>query len=150
MDIWGVSLTADHERKLLYLVGGETNRTLYVFSVIDQAWTVGPSAVYDGGWGASIEWVADAQSLYQIDGRTTLGNEQGSAVLRAHLPGDYDHDLDRDLDDFAEWHTCFSGPREADGFTTPSHPCRGTFDDDFDTDIDMRDLQKFLNRFLDP
>lgn len=80
-DIWGVAIAADSENGLLFVIGGETNRQLYVFDVTAQTWAVGPIAVYDGGWGDSLEYVAASQTIYQIDGRTALGNVQGTAAL---------------------------------------------------------------------
>src|SRR5262249_39502594 len=36
---------------------------------------------YDGGWGASMEYVSLTDRLYQIDGRDSRGLPQGTAVL---------------------------------------------------------------------
>jgi hypothetical protein len=80
-DVWGVSIATDAARGLLYLIGGETNRRLYVFDVAAQRWGLGPDAVYDGGWGASMEYVATTQTLYQIDGRNSTGTVQGTAAM---------------------------------------------------------------------
>jgi hypothetical protein len=80
-DIWGVALTADPARGQLFVIGGEANRQVYVFDVASQAWAVAPTAVYDGGWGDGLEYVAASNRLYQIDGRNALGEPQGTAVL---------------------------------------------------------------------
>lgn len=80
-DVWGVSLTADAARRRLFVMGAESNRQLYVFDVATQTWTVGPTAPYDGGWGASIEYVAASDRVYQIDGRAAAGTPQGTAAL---------------------------------------------------------------------
>jgi parallel beta-helix repeat protein len=80
-DVWGVSLSADAAHHRLFVKGAETSRTLYVFDALNQAWAAGPTAPYDGGWGASIEHVAALGALYQIDGRNSAGTPQGSAIL---------------------------------------------------------------------
>lgn len=80
-DIWGVAIASDSDNGLIFITGGETNRQLYVFDVASQTWAVGPTAVYDGGWGDSLEYVATSKTIYQIDGRTGLGNVQGTAAL---------------------------------------------------------------------
>ena len=90
-DIWGVTLTADPNRKHLFVTGGEANRQIYVLDVVGQTWTVGPVAVYDGGWGDGLEFVASSDALYQIDGRNALGTPQGTARLTPSL-GDLDGD----------------------------------------------------------
>jgi len=89
--IWGTSLAADFDRHLIYLIGSANNRTLYIYDAQAETWYAGPTAVYDGGWGASIEYVAGTHTLYQIDGRTGFENEQGTAAL-APVPGDSDCD----------------------------------------------------------
>ncbi len=80
-DIWGVAIASDSDNGLIFVTGGETNRQLYVFDVATESWAVGPIAVYDGGWGDGLEYVATSQTFYQIDGRTGLGNVQGTAAL---------------------------------------------------------------------
>ncbi|MHC4065640.1 MAG: NosD domain-containing protein, partial [Planctomycetota bacterium] len=108
-DIWGVALASDASRGLLFVLGGETNRQLYVFDTATQIWSAGPTAAYDGGWGDSLEFVATSDRLYQIDGRTNLGNLQGTAVMVA-APGDPDFDDDVDLDDYDVFYDCLTGP----------------------------------------
>ncbi|MHC4650053.1 MAG: NosD domain-containing protein [Planctomycetota bacterium] len=90
-DIWGVVITADPVRGLLFVIGGEANRQVYVFDVASQTWSVTPTAVYDGGWGDGMEYVAASDRLYQIDGRNALATPQGTAVLVPSV-GDLDHD----------------------------------------------------------
>lgn len=80
-DVWGISLSADAARKRIFLMGAESNRQLFVFDVATQTWAVGPTAPYDGGWGASIEYVTASDRLYQIDGRNSGGAPQGTAYL---------------------------------------------------------------------
>jgi hypothetical protein len=55
------------------------------------------------------------------------------------MPGDYDNDLDVDLDDFAKLPPCMFGPDVA----VPS-ACR-IMDDDLDTDVDIADFAAFLH-----
>lgn len=83
-DVWGVSMSADPARHCVYVMGGEANRTLYVFDAASQTWAAGPAAPYDGGWGASIEYVAGSGRLFQVDGRNVGDTTQGSAVLVAN------------------------------------------------------------------
>ncbi|MHC4787185.1 MAG: NosD domain-containing protein, partial [Planctomycetota bacterium] len=108
-DIWGVALTADPVRGLLFVIGGEANRQVYVFDVATQTWTVTPVAVYDGGWGDGLEYVAASNRLYQIDGRAALGTRQGTAVLLPSV-GDLDGDGTTGVLDFlgllAAWGPC--------------------------------------------
>ena len=80
-DVWGVSLSADATHHRLLVKGTESSRSLFVFDTASQTWAVGPTAPYDGGWGASIEYVSGMDSLYQIDGRNSTGTPQGTAVL---------------------------------------------------------------------
>ncbi|MCA9289801.1 MAG: hypothetical protein KDA25_01660, partial [Phycisphaerales bacterium] len=108
-DIWGVTITSDAARGRLFVSGGEANANVYVFDVATQAWTVAPIAVYDGGWGDGLEYVASSQTLYQIDGRNAAGAPQGTAGLE---PGTGDLDGDgvvgpADLAGLlAEWGEC--------------------------------------------
>ena len=69
--------------KQLFLTGGENNLNLYVYDVPSGLWLLGPAAIYDGGWGSSLEYVAASQKVYQIDGRNgTSGVQlQGTAAL---------------------------------------------------------------------
>jgi hypothetical protein len=63
-------------------------------------------------------------------------------------PGDADHDGDVDLDDYAEFPACLSGPKEAAGFVPPSPGCLKTFDfDPADGDVDAADFAAFQRAF---
>lgn len=84
-DVWGISLTSDPARHRLFVMGAESNHQLYIFDALAQTWAVGPSAPYDGGWGASIEFVPATGRLHQIDGRNSGGTPQGTAVLLRFL-----------------------------------------------------------------
>ena len=69
--------------------------------------------------------------------------------IEANPPGDADGDGDVDLADFAAMVPCLSGPLEAAGFVPPSTACRSIFDDDADTDVDLRDWSAFQAAFSD-
>ncbi|MCA9285512.1 MAG: right-handed parallel beta-helix repeat-containing protein, partial [Phycisphaerales bacterium] len=73
IDVWGVVITADHARGRIYVLGGESNKQVYLFDVATQSWTVLPTAIYDGGWGDGLEYLSASDRLYQIDGRN-IGN----------------------------------------------------------------------------
>jgi hypothetical protein len=109
IDIWGVALTADPQRNLLFVLGGEANKQVYVFDVTTQTWSVAPTAVYDGGWGDGLEYVSESEILYQIDGRNALGSPQGTAAMSAD-PADINGDGAVDVLDLlivlAEWGPC--------------------------------------------
>ena len=63
------------------------------------------------------------------------------------LAGDWDHDGDVDLDDFAEFPGCMSGPWAAEGFVMPSQDCLDVFDLDADADVDLKDFAGFQRVF---
>jgi hypothetical protein len=108
-DIWGVVISAYPVGGLLYVMGGEANKQVYVFDVASQSWAVAPVAVYDGGWGNGMEYVAASKRLYQIDGRNALTTPQGTAVLVPSV-GDIDGDGSVGILDFlallAAWGPC--------------------------------------------
>jgi len=79
-DIWGVNLASDPEGLHVFVSGGERNKLVYAYEVASDSWKVLRTAVYDGGWGASIEYVAGSRALYQIDGRNSTSTPQGTAV----------------------------------------------------------------------
>jgi hypothetical protein len=143
-DVWGVGLTADSIRGLLFVIGGETNRQLYVFDTATQTWAAGPTAPYDGGWGDSLEYVMASDTIYQIDGRNAQGIPQGTAAMLL-VPGDFDDDRDVDLDDFAEFVDCFTGP---DG--GPVSPECTPADFDCDDDVDCTDWDQFAQAWTEP
>ena len=109
LDVWGVTISADHPRKLLYLTGGEANRVLYVYNPLNETWKTGPLTVYDGGWGAAMEYVQSTETLYQIDGRNATNTTQGTAALKRRI-GDVDCDGVVRIDDLFEvlgaWGPC--------------------------------------------
>ena len=78
-DVWGVSMTSDAAHHQVFVTGRERNRNFYAYDAPSGVWTLGPTAIYDGGWGSSLEYVAASQKVYQIDGRNTDGTPPGSA-----------------------------------------------------------------------
>jgi parallel beta-helix repeat protein len=117
IDVWGVAITADAAGGRLLLIGGETNRQLYVFDLAAQTWAVGPTAPYDGGWGDGLEYVGTTETLYQIDGRNALGTPQGTAAL-VRSSGDLNGDGAVGIRDLlmllARWGPCDECPCLAD------------------------------------
>ncbi|MFH1999092.1 MAG: hypothetical protein ABIK28_05380 [Planctomycetota bacterium] len=90
-DVWGVGLASDSHRNCIMVSGGERNRLIYLYEIDHDRWKVFRIAVYDGGWGASIEYVQSRNALFQIDGRNGTNTQQGTAVLlRRFLPTGYD------------------------------------------------------------
>src|SRR5262249_9002920 len=96
IDVWGVSMSADPARGLLYVTRSDRKREVYVFDPVSSTWATGPQAPYDGGWGSSLEYVAGKDALVQIDGRNGFAGTQGTGLLTL-MPGDFDHDLHVDL-----------------------------------------------------
>ena len=60
-------------------------------------------------------------------------------TLYDRMPGDFDHDRDVDVDDYAELAICMAGP-----FRTTSSACR-VFDADLEGDVDLTDFAAFLH-----
>ncbi len=58
-------------------------------------------------------------------------------------PGDFDGDGNVDLDDYAEFPDCLSGPWQGASFTEPAQDCLDAFDFDTDTDVDLKDCAEF-------
>jgi nitrous oxidase accessory protein len=139
-DVWGVAIAVDHDRRVLYLIGGETNHQLYIFDVDTQTWAVGPAAPYDGGWGDAMEYVATTDALYQIDGRNAQGAPQGTAVM-VSAPGDVNADGEVDFADFVALSDCLAGA----GNGTPGGCHR--VDLDCDDDVDLTDVADFAILF---
>ena len=63
-------------------------------------------------------------------------------VAAASMPGDCDSDGDVDLDDFAEFEPCLTGP--GGGLPEPDCSC---FDFDYSGDIDLTDFAAFQQAF---
>lgn len=91
-DIWGVNLTASASLGHMLVQGGESNHLIYVYLPQLDAWRVTRPALYDGGWGDGLEYVATSDRVYQLDGRNADGEPQGTAVLAPPLPGDLNAD----------------------------------------------------------
>lgn len=139
-DIWGISLTSDPNRNELFVFGAETNRQLYVFDVDSQTWSTGPSAPYDGGWGDSLEFVAESNTLYVIDGRNALNAPQGTAAMIS-APGDADADGDVDVFDYEIFLECTTGPEG------PTPPECHLLDLDCNNTVDFADFGRFQRAF---
>ncbi|MFO0840447.1 MAG: right-handed parallel beta-helix repeat-containing protein [Phycisphaerae bacterium] len=90
-DVWGIGLAADAARGRVFVSGAETNKQVYVFDIATQNWRATRSAAYDGGWGSTLEYVANADRLYLIDGRNAASTAQGTAALVA-FAGDLNSD----------------------------------------------------------
>lgn len=61
-------------------------------------------------------------------GCTAASPDDERAFIVAPPPGDYDHNGFVDLDDYAVFAGCISGPKEGAGFTPPSPACLEAFD----------------------
>jgi hypothetical protein len=142
-DVWGVSLAADQAGRQLFLIGGENNYQLYVFHVATQSWTLGPNAIYDGGWGASLEFVASAQKLYQIDGRNGTSSQQGTAAMTITLiRGDMNCDCQVDFDDISPFVAALVGQA---GYEARHPECRWLNGDiDGNQAVDFDDINPFV------
>jgi hypothetical protein len=140
-DVWGLSLAADAVHHRLYLLGGESNRLLYVFDVTTQNWAVAPLAPYDGGWGSSLEYVAAADALYEIDGRNAFGMPQGTAAL-VWGGGDANCDGQIDFRDINPFVLALSNPAAY----AAAHPACDVRSGDCSGDgiLDFRDINPFV------
>ncbi|NOX60312.1 MAG: hypothetical protein GXP29_15840 [Planctomycetes bacterium] len=85
----------------------------------------------------------DPPGIYQGNGSTCALN------CAAPPPGDYDADADVDLDDYANFEMCLSGPINAANFLPPSALCLQVFDSDTDGDVDVIDYGAFQNNLAD-
>jgi hypothetical protein len=105
-----------------------TTNSCYAFSrdvTLDPSWTQSELKI--------IAWAQDQA----VSGPAEVHQSAEQAWPFEPLPalGDWDNDGDADLDDFAEFDTCLSGP----GSPPPSQRCLDTFDADQDTDVDVED-----------
>ncbi|UCG17074.1 MAG: hypothetical protein JSV19_03390 [Phycisphaerales bacterium] len=81
-------------------------------------------------------------------GLTATSGEYTRAFVIAPPPGDADHDGDIDLDDYAAFAVCVSGPAGGAGFVPPSAACLAAFDfDPADADVDLADFAAFERAF---
>jgi len=145
--------------------------TLYLFAYA-PAQAVRVVGSYDDGverdltpgvLGTTYE-TSDAQvATIDSDGVVTahrLGSTVITAANGAHMAvanvivvsalADFDRDHNADLDDFAAFTTCFSGPANAPGFVMRGTACRDFFDGDGDQDIDLTDFASFQRAFTGP
>lgn len=76
----------------------------------------------------------------------------GTFVVIDVVSGDFDGDGDVDLDDFAAFYDCLSGPDQAPTPDPPTAPqdCLSAFDFDADSDVDLLDFGAFQLAFTDP
>jgi hypothetical protein len=112
----------------------------FVFELVSGLFTTPTLAVIPAGatWSTSVP-----AEVYA--GSTITGCDLGlpmSAVLVSEagppVPGDYDGDGDVDLDDYAWWDGCMTGPEAG-----PYAPGCEAFDFDVDTDVDLADFGGF-------
>ena len=142
-DIWGVAMAVDVARGLLFVIGGEANRQVFVFDAAARSWSAGPPAVYDGGWGDGLEYVVGSDRLYQIDGRTALGNAQGTAVM-VFAPADADLNGRVEQSDYDVFSDCMTGP------TGPTPAGCHQMDLDCNNTVDLIDFSIFQTLFDGP
>ncbi|MHC4088921.1 MAG: right-handed parallel beta-helix repeat-containing protein [Planctomycetota bacterium] len=99
---------------------------------------------------------SDTAANMDLDTMTTRSDESvdaGIVDMGYHHPvsglplvmGDYDHDQDVDLGDFAGFQNCFTGERPAD-----VSPCCRIFDFEPDADVDLVDLSGFQEALTGP
>jgi hypothetical protein len=94
-------------------------------------------------------WLTAWGTNYDLGG--SIGTDYDLMRSYSCLPrtsGDYDCDGDVDLDDFAEFLNCLSGPIEGAGFVSPSAVCLDAFDVPVpDGDVDLPDFAAFQEAF---
>ncbi|MBU0638862.1 MAG: FG-GAP repeat protein [Planctomycetes bacterium] len=88
----------------------------------------------------------NGDSLDEILFGTPFNNgDSGTVYVFTHASGDYDHDGDHDLADFARFQTCFTGS----ACPPPVGAC-AIFDLDLDEDVDLADFAEFAPLLLGP
>ena len=97
-----------------------------VITILDRAGQYTHTAVFDG----------------EIAGLDVHGILGSATVTILALPGDCDHDLDVDLDDYAVFQGCFGGPEEG-----PAPPECQDADLDEDGDVDLCDFAAIQRSF---
>ena len=90
-----------------------------------------------------IAWAQEPNSSWPADVYQAAMEVWPFEVLPA--VGDYDNDGDADLDDYAEFPDCMSGP---DPGVLPDQVCRSAFDSDADDDVDLKDFAVFTESFV--
>lgn len=94
-------------------------------------------------------WLTAWGSNYDLGG--SIGTDYDLMRSYSCLPrtsGDYDCDGDVDLDDFAGFLDCLSGPIEGAGFVSPTAVCLDAFDVPVaDGDVDLPDFTAFQGAF---
>ena len=133
----------------------EDGTLLQSFTITDP---IVPGAFVDVSWvwediapipGGEIEVFAIVDEAEAIDEFDEDNNVRSALVTNqpSNHPGDWDEDGDVDIDDFAEFPACMSGPWATEGFVMPSQDCLDVFDLDADADVDLRDFAGFQRRF---
>jgi len=133
----------------------EHGSLLQTFTITD---TIMPGAFFDIAWvwqnaapfpGGSVEVFAIADEGDAIDEFDEDNNVRSALVTNQPPmhPGDWDNDNDIDIDDFAEFPACMSGPWGAPGFVMPSQDCLDVFDLNADADVDLKDFASFQQAF---
>lgn len=80
------------------------------------------------GWtSVQVEGINNEDWIVGYGDNPTVSSDAIGFIL-SPPPGDFDHDGDIDLDDYAEFVACISGPKEGAGFVTPSEACLKAFD----------------------
>ncbi|MBU0640928.1 MAG: carboxypeptidase regulatory-like domain-containing protein [Planctomycetes bacterium] len=112
----------------------------------DVSWTWENVIPIVGGWVDVFVIADEGDAIDELDEdnnvrSTTLTNPPPA------YPGDWDHDGDVDINDFAEFPGCMSGPWGAPDWVMPSQACRDAFDFDADADVDLADFASFQRAF---
>ncbi len=133
----------------------EDGSLLQALSITD---TIVPGAFYDVSWvwedaapfpGGSVEVFAivdEAGTISEFDEDNNVRSALVTNQPPMH-PGDWDNDNDVDLDDYAEFPACMSGPWGSPDFVIPSQDCLDVFDFDADADVDLKDFASFQRAF---